>query len=106
MAAHIIAVSPEDAFGKDAAATKATVQQVMSDRCQADAWSPDAVHCMTAATTDSMKACGEKLTPAQQQAVASDMAAKLGGNMKGDDEKAGAPAPDGAKAMDPCAGGE
>lgn len=104
MAAHMIAVSPESAFGEgDTAQVKAVVQKVMTDHCQADAWSPEAVECMSTATAESMQACSGKLTPAQQESLTKGMADEMGARQKQDES---VEPTDGAKAMDPCAGGE
>jgi len=108
MGAHIVAVSPDAAFGDgDTAAVKAAVQKVMTDHCQADAWAPEAVECMSTATAEAMTACSEKLTPAQRESLTKAMAEEMGAQHKEDESTPAAVEPtDGAKAMDPCSGGE
>ena len=82
------------------------IESVMGERCQADAWSAAAIDCMAKATADTMKACGDQLTPAQQQGMAKAMNDQMGG-MKKDESMPSEPDPsEGSKAMDPCAGGE
>ncbi len=104
MAAHMIAVSPESAFGEgDTAPVKAVVQKVMTESCQANAWAPAVIECINAATADGMQACSAQLTPAQQEALTKAMADEMGARQKQDEA---VEPTDGAKSMDPCAGGE
>ena len=84
MAAHMIAVSPEAAFG------------------EGDAWAPAVIECMTGATADTAEACMKQLTEAQQQSMTKRLAEELDKGMSHPtDEEAPAPG-----ATDPCAGGE
>lgn len=98
MAAHVVSFAPaEMAQMKDA------MQQVMSEQCQADHWSPEVIDCMAKADATTMKACGDKLTPEQQESMAKAMQAKMGGGAESPKEEEKSMDPG---AMDPCAGGE
>ena len=93
-----------EAFGEgDTAPVKAVVQKVMTESSQANAWAPAVIDCINAATADGMQACSAQLTPAQQEALTKAMADEMGARQKQDEA---VEPTDGAKSMDPCAGGE
>jgi hypothetical protein len=91
-------------IGEDMHEIAATTRDVVSERCTADAWSPDAIACFASATSEQMEGCAAKLTPAQNQAVEDAMKAKIEA-YAGERAKDSAPA-EGAPPGDPCGGDE
>ncbi len=110
MAANVAAQLKVTAAGQGAETEKMAAQigplmeKVTSERCQADAWSAEAVDCMTMADAAGLEACAAKLTPAQTEAVEAAMKDALGDDFGGSQKPEGAgsppPPPD-----DPCGGG-
>ena len=54
-------------------ATNAAVKDMVATRCKADAWSDETKQCLVAiATVADGRACGEKMTDAQREAIRAD----------------------------------
>lgn len=91
--------------GEDMHEIAAATREVVSGRCTADAWSPDAIACFATATAEQMEGCAKKLTPAQNQAVEEAMQAKIQEYASERMMKEPAPA-ESAPPGDPCGGDE
>lgn len=53
------------------------VERVVSERCQADAWSAEVIACVNAADEKTMDPCIEQLTDEQEQAIESQLDREL-----------------------------
>ena len=79
------------------------IERVVSERCQADAWSPEVIACINGADDKTMDPCIDQLTDDQEKALESDIERELDPIMKEELKKqegdgatpAGAPAPGG-----------
>lgn len=80
--------------------------RVLTTRCEADAWSDDAVACMTTMTSaeDELVRCGQMLTEAQRDAVDDQMDREVPRRGREGDLEESDKAMD-ARPDDPCGGG-
>ncbi len=113
MRAQVVKAGEAEQAGADLLAKIApVVERVVSERCQADAWSAEVIACINAADDKSMDPCIEQLTDAQEQAIESQLDRELEGVMPKDDAgeapKSAPPPPapgGGAPPEDPDGGG-
>ncbi len=105
------------AEGAASAEARGTVVRVMTERCETDRWSADAVACITTAEdADALEACSKILTEEQRRATEEQVDRELGGDKEDRQMETGAPPPTddaeggsgggkGKAPDDPCGGG-
>ena len=75
-------LSSRDAKAADAPPTEAAdaMRNLIRERCERDAWAPDAVQCLIAMKSqDDANACAQRMTEDQQAALVRDEQAQFGG---------------------------
>ena len=112
-AAQLVLAVANQEEGVKQLATKAApaVARVMAERCEADAWTPAAIDCVTKADVAAMDGCTKQLTAAQQESFAVAMRAEMAKSGPADTTRVEAGATmsaptEGAPPDDPCGGGE
>jgi len=78
MRAQVVKAGEAEQAGADMLAKIGpVVERVVSERCQADAWSAEVIACVNAADDKTMDPCIEKLTDEQEDAIESQLDREL-----------------------------